>query len=247
MRWNVEAENSRQRPRVFCASMADVFEDRRDLDVHRERLWLLIDSTPHLDWLLLTKRPQNVAALAPWGTRWPENVWLGATIENQKVADERMDDLAAIPARVRFVSAEPLLSALDLRHWLGPKVHWVITGGESGGKARPPNPTWFRSLRDQCQERGAAFHFKQWGEWVPASASANGGRVQSRIVTDGAIMLRLGKKAAGRELDGRTWDELPTTKRTKPSRSSTTSPKAGEPSRRSSASKLLSGPKAKRA
>jgi protein gp37 len=226
--------------------MADVFEDRRELDEPRERLWNLIGETPHLDWLLLTKRPQNVTALTRWGRKWPDNVWLGATIENQKVADERMDDLAAVPARVRFVSAEPLLGPLDLSPWLGSKVHWVITGGESGGKARPPNPTWFRSLRDQCREAGAAFHFKQWGEWVPAAIRAvNGGAVQCRIVADGAIMVRLGKKAAGRELDGRTWDELPT-KKTRPRRSSKTSPKAGSQSRKSSASKLPSGPRARR-
>lgn len=248
LRWNAEAERSRYRARVFCASMADVFEDRRDLDPHRERLWTLICETPHLDWLLLTKRPQNVVVLAPWGSRWPENVWLGATIENQEVADERMGDLASVPARVRFVSAEPLLGALNLSPWLGSKVHWVITGGESGGKARTANPAWFRSLRDQCRETGAAFHFKQWGEWAPASAHPVGERaVQCRIFADGAIMARLGKKAAGRELDGRTWDELPTTKKTKPNRSSKTSLKARAPSRKSSALKPQSGLRARRA
>lgn len=249
VRWNAEAERTGERPRVFCASMADVFEDRRDLDEHRARLWNLIEATPHLDWLLLTKRPQNVVALTRWGDAWPQNVWLGATIENQKVADERLDDLASVPARVRFVSAEPLLSALDLTPWLGSKVHWVITGGESGGKARPANPSWFRGIRDQCRDAGAAFHFKQWGEWTPAPAppKKNGRAVQCRIVADGVIMARLGKKAAGRKLDGRTWDELPTTKKTKRSRSSKGSPKAVAPSPKSSASKPQSGLKARRA
>ena len=87
--WNVSALKAGRRTRVFCASMADVFEDRRDLDSKRERLWALIEQTPKLDWLLLTKRPQNVARLAPYGETWPDNVWLGATAENQKWLDRR--------------------------------------------------------------------------------------------------------------------------------------------------------------
>ena len=88
--WNAAAAAKQQRRRVFCASMADVFEDRRDLDAARERLWKLIADTPHLDWQLLTKRPQTVHRLAPWGENWPTNVWLGTTVEDQDRADVRL-------------------------------------------------------------------------------------------------------------------------------------------------------------
>src|SRR6185503_17179454 len=91
--WNADALRRGRRARVFCASMADVFEDRRDLDASRERLWQLIAESPKLDWLLLTKRPQNVSRLAPYGESWPDNVWLGATAENQKWLDKRMREL----------------------------------------------------------------------------------------------------------------------------------------------------------
>jgi protein gp37 len=98
--------------------MADVFEDRRDFDEHRKRLWQIIADTPHLDWLLLTKRPQNVACLVPWTERWPENVWLGATAENQRWLDKRMPALASLGARILFLSCEPLLGPLDLSRWI---------------------------------------------------------------------------------------------------------------------------------
>ncbi|ARE40874.1 Bacteriophage protein gp37 [Rhodovulum sp. P5] len=164
--WNRRLEGTGQRARVFCASMADVFEDRRDLDPHRARLWALIEATPNLDWLLLTKRPELVRGLAPWGAEWPLNVWLGTTVENQKRADENLPELASVPAKVRFISAEPLLGPLDLRAYLH-AISWVITGGESGPKARPASPSWFRSLLVQCMEADVPFHFKQWGDWVP--------------------------------------------------------------------------------
>ncbi len=93
---------------MFCASMADVFEVRAELNAWRERLWPLIEVTPSLDWLLLTKRPQNIQRMAPWGKRWPNNVWLGTTAENQKYAELRIPHLLDAPARVHFISAEPL-------------------------------------------------------------------------------------------------------------------------------------------
>lgn len=245
-KWDREAKAARVRLRVFCASMADVFEDRRDLDPHRERLWALIEETPNLDWLLLTKRPENIGALAEW-KKWPRNVWLGTTVENQETAEERIPELIKHDVKVRFISAEPLLGGLDLSTWLGSELHWVIGGGESGGKARPACPSWFASLRDQCREHGAGFHFKQWGEWAPAS-SLPSNKVQSRIVADGAIMVRLGKKAAGRHLDGRTWDELPKKgKKTKRSRSSSISRLPERQSKSLPASTPRSGQKTKRA
>jgi protein gp37 len=213
LKWNEEAERDGERRRVFCASMADVFEDRRDLDPWRARLWELIDETPSLDWLLLTKRPECIGDMVPWGIRWPSNVWLGTTAEDQASADDRIPALTAYKAAVLFVSCEPLLGPLDLRKWLKPgMLHWVIAGGESGAKARPMSPAWPRSLRDQCVHAGVAFHFKQWGHWRP-DVTPNGAKRQSTLMRspDGSEyhLFAVGKNAAGRILDGLFWDQLP--------------------------------------
>jgi protein gp37 len=220
-RWNRKALAGVRR-RVFCASMADVFEDHPALPPFRARLWELIESTPGLDWLLLTKRPRNVSGMVPgaWtdGPRapggfpwagWPRQVWIGTTVESQEHAGERLEPLLQLPAPVRFVSAEPLLGALDLSAYLGPaRINWVIAGGESGHGARAMAADWARSLRDQSQRAGVAFHFKQWGEWAPAGEVA---REHWPIGVPLGLdtVVRWGKKAAGRTLDGRTWDEIP--------------------------------------
>jgi protein gp37 len=205
--WNRDAEASTERPRVFCASMADVFEDRADLDAARARLWQLIEVTPALDWLLLTKRPDRVLDCVPWGRNWPTNVWLGTTAEDQDWADKRLPELAEIPAAIRFISAEPLLGPLSLAKW-SHAIDWVITGGESGLKARPSSPVWFRGLLNECMAADIPFHFKQWGDWAPGQG-LNLAKVRSAAMVDGTTMLRVGKKAAGRLLDGMTWDGLP--------------------------------------
>lgn len=220
LRWNEMARKSGQRFRVFCASMADVFEERGDLDEPRKRLWPLIEATPHLDWLLLTKRPHHVRACVPWsGGTWPDNVWIGTTAENQRWADERVEALVSLPAKVRFLSCEPLLGLLSLERWLSRTdqgdsrpIDWVIAGGESGPKARPMNPAWVRSLRDQCVRNGVAFHFKQWGHWAPVSSvDAKGFATVTFRGNNGEqeILGKFGKQVAGRHLDGQTWDELP--------------------------------------
>lgn len=209
LRWHRAALREGRRQRVFCASMADVFEDRRDLDPWRERLGALIDETPMLDWLLLTKRPDRAAALAPWRGEWPANVWLGATVETQLWAERRIPALTSVPARIRFLSCEPLLGPLNLSAWLEQgSIHWVIAGGESGPRARPSDPDWFRSLRDQCVKARVAFHFKQWGAWAPDEADA---RLSPRAgsTTAKASLVRLSKTRAGRVLDGQVWDQLP--------------------------------------
>lgn len=175
--WNRAAEKAKTRARVFCASMADVFEDRRDLDAHRARLFELIEATPWLDWQLLTKRPQNMARLAPdrWRDGWPENVWAGCTVENQEESDRRIKHLLMVPARVRFLSMEPLLGPADLDPWfttigapedrLPPEqaLHWIIVGGESGKGARPFDLAWARDLIRQCDAAGVAMFLKQLG------------------------------------------------------------------------------------
>lgn len=212
--WQREALLNGQRRRVFCASMADVFEDRPELDAWREKLWGLIEATPQLDWLLLTKRPDMVRRLVPWGGHWPQNIWLGTTVEHQDVAESRLMHLAQLPAVIRFISAEPLLGSLDLRPWLGTTIHWVITGGESGPHARPASPAWFRSLLQQCRETGVPFHFKQWGDWTPSTGATVPELPREQVweSADRTLMVRVGKKAAGRLLDGTTWEELPEVK-----------------------------------
>jgi protein gp37 len=196
--------------------MADVFEGRSDLDSARSKLWAVISETPMLDWLLLTKRPQNANRMTPWGQVWPENVWLGTTVENQKYAEIRIPQLIKCPARVRFLSCEPLLAALDLSSWVnGPKpspIHWIIAGGESGAKSRPMHPAWARGLRDFTRRHKIAFHFKQWGHWVPAEMVREQEARTMLLQLDGdqpVEMLPLGKKEAGRLLDGETHDGLP--------------------------------------
>ncbi len=210
IKWNKEAQRAGERRRVFCASMADVFETRADLNEWRKRLWPLIEQTPQLDWLLLTKRPQNVARMAPWNDNWPANVWLGTTAENQRFADRRVATLLAVNARIHFISAEPLLGPLSLVRWRG--IDWVIAGGESGHGARPTKPEWVRTLRDECKDAGVAFHFKQWGHWAPSAPQGTSVRQQIRLKSDhdsDSILYGVGKAAAGRILDGRTWDEMP--------------------------------------
>ena len=211
VRWHREALLQGVRRRVFCASMADVFERRAELHPWRDRLWRLIEATPSLDWLLLTKRPHNVHSMVPWGASWPENVWLGCTAENQLWADKRVPALLEAPAHVRFLSCEPLLGPLNLSRYLSAdpaqSIHWVIAGGESGAHSRPMNPEWVRGLRNDCQSAKAAFHFKQWGHWVPEELLTE--QQRNVIVLDGHRLAAVGKGKAGRSLDGRTWDELP--------------------------------------
>lgn len=218
-----------RRPRIFSASMSDWL----DLDAPMTEFIRLLDTirlTPELDWLLLSKRVGNwrkrmeAAAAHLWDnpagsdelTRWimlwlrgepPAHVQIGSTMVTQPEVDRDGPKLAAVPARVRFISIEPMLGAMDISKWLqlgrcqsrdggdssGPlrcglpaghdddhtalietgakwlgvsgELQWVIAGGESGPKARPAHPDWFRSLRDQCAAAGVPFHFKQWGEW----------------------------------------------------------------------------------
>ncbi|MFD9964876.1 DUF5131 family protein [Amycolatopsis sp. NPDC058986] len=234
LKWNRAAEAAGQPAKVFCASMADVFEVHpvaevnAQLDAARARLWSLIEQTPWLIWQLLTKRPENVAALVPWAEAWPANVWLGTSVEDNRRAAERMPVLLRTNAKKLFLSCEPLLEDVDLGPWFsgehavaGRRPDWVIVGGESGSQARPMQPDWVRSLRDQCQDADVAFFFKQWGEWAPAGqgigmAQYNVGRevlVGPPLDDMGhrQVMRRVGKSKAGRELDGRFWDEFPAT------------------------------------
>lgn len=245
-----------RRPRVFCASLADVFDNAVDPQ-WRADLFSLIQKTPYLDWLLLTKRIGNVVPMLSELCHGHDehlslldmmplpNVWIGATIVNQEEADRDIPKLLAVPAKVRFLSMEPLLGPVDLtgeylKMKLGeypfrglPSEHrtklvdlldWVIVGGESGPDARPVHPDWARELRDQCKAAGTAFLFKQWGEWMPGqkhgdkvelvfepNSPTGPNKPEFTDWPDGSCAARVGKKAAGRKLDGRTWDEFPAT------------------------------------
>ena len=211
LRWNGLAQAADRRERVFCASMADVFEWNASLTPWRTRLWRLIEDTPSLNWLLLTKRPHLANRLTPWGDSWPHNVWLGATVENQRHAVLRVPQLLDAPAQVRFLSCEPLLSGLDLTPWLqSGGIHWVIAGGESGPHARPSDPSWSYGLRDQCAEHAAAFHFKQWGEWAPLTVVRE--TAPRSVHLDPSFserMGRFGRTVAGRRLAGQFWNGIP--------------------------------------
>jgi protein gp37 len=190
IRWNKQAERLGVRARVFCASMADVFEPRTDLDPWREKLWALIDVTPWLDWLLLTKRPGHIKHVYPWANAARENVWLGTTAENQRWANRRIERLLSVD-----------------------QISWVIAGGESGGQARPTHPNWVRSLRDQCATFAVPFHFKQWGHWSPEAHGEPATKIVE-LYDEAGKLERLWwrpKKVSGRELDGHTYDGYPRT------------------------------------
>jgi protein gp37 len=179
------------RPRlIFVNSMSDLFHEHVPLDYIRQVFDVMGEAYWHT-FQVLTKRSRRLAELAPELT-WPDNVWMGVSVENQRWTS-RIDDLRSVPAKIRFLSCEPLLGplTLDLRD-----IQWVIVGGESGAKARRMKPEWAREIRDQCVEAGVPFFFKQWGAF-----DANGDRV--------------GKKAAGRDLDRDTWNAIPRVK-TKP-------------------------------
>lgn len=181
LKWNAAAEATGTPQRVFCASMADVFEDRPDLTEPRQRLFKLIRATPHLIWLLLTKRPENIERLtANWP--FPTNVWLGTSAENQEYWDKRVPILMKLPVAVHFVSVEPMLGPIDMG--TGDLPEWVIVGGESGRNCRPIKEEWVDRMRVQSIDR-TAFFFKQWGGYD--------------------------KKANGRELHGQTFSEIPAT------------------------------------
>jgi protein gp37 len=170
VRWAQAARDMDRRPRVFCASLADVWDNRVSPE-WRHDLFGLIEATPELDWLLLTKRPQNISkmlAKTMAGRRsWPwRNVWLGTTCEDQQQFDLRWPILSAIPARVRFVSYEPALGALRIGdHQALPD--WIICGGESGANARFMKPSWAYRLMVECNELGVAFFMKQMTKKQP--------------------------------------------------------------------------------
>ena len=163
---------------IFVNSMADLFHEVVPLEFI-QRVFTTMSETPQHTYQILTKRAERLEALSD-ALEWPRNVWMGVSVENADY-QFRIDHLRGASAMVKFLSLEPLLGPLDGLNT--GEIDWVIAGGESGPGARPVNPDWVRSIRDQCVRDGVAFHFKQWGG--------------------------MNKKKTGRTLDGRTWDQFP--------------------------------------
>jgi protein gp37 len=217
----------RQPRRVFVNSMSDLFHARVPLDFVR-RVFAVMADTPQHTYQALTKRGSRLPKVAG-SLDWPPNLWMGVSVEDASTVG-RIDDLRQVPAAVRFLSLEPLIGPLGRLDLNG--IDWAISGGESGPGARPSHPGWFRSVRDQCHAAGVAYFHKQNGAYAPVADQPRRG--DAWVAEDGTTVLwdsddghtrvgvgefrhgstvlvrRVGKKAAGRELDGRTWDEYPT-------------------------------------
>lgn len=199
---------------IFVCSMSDLFH----FDIPKifiDKIFSVIKACPQHIFIILTKRTfslkEKIYGIAPdcthreiyFDNSLPKNLWLGVSVENQKTANERIPILLQIPAAIRFVSCEPMLGSVDFSHLpeSGAELDWVIVGGESGPHARPMYPDWVRIIRDQCQNAGIPFFFKQWGEWRfnPLMTSTPWNNRFEKV----------GKKKAGRRLDGREWNQYP--------------------------------------
>lgn len=170
-KWNVHAAKTGVRERVFVASVADVFEDRPDLVPHRQRLFETIRDTPRLDWMLLSKRPENAARMLPWmldGSEPWRNVWIGATGEDDQHARKRSIAVAEVRAVVRFMSYEPALSSVEWQHVLPGVIDWLIIGGESGPGAREFQVAWAREALAAARRHGVVPFVKQLGRFPRA-------------------------------------------------------------------------------
>ncbi len=210
VRWNAQAphfENENgHRQRVFCASLADVFDNQID-EQWRADLFHLIQSTPNLDWLLLTKRPQNITRMLPsnWGAGY-RNVWLGTTAEDQAHYDQRWPVLASVPGILRFISYEPAIGPLRLGASKA-RPDWMIFGGESGAHARICRPDWARDLSIDCRSGGIPFFLKQWGSY------ASNPLVLEEGLSRKDARQRDPNGQGGKLLDGRMIHEFPISRR----------------------------------
>ena len=157
LKWNRDAAKTGTRPKVFCASLADVF-DQDVPEVWRRDLFDLIEKTPNLDWLILTKRPEHIYI----HTEFPDNVWLGTTVEDARVM-HRVEMLDPHDVSIRWLSVEPMIGPLCLTEEDLHDIDWIIVGGESGPECREFDPDWARQLLDQCRSHGVAFFMKQMG------------------------------------------------------------------------------------
>ena len=231
-----------KKPRkIFVCAHSDLFHENVP-DVWIDKVFAVMALCPRHTFQVLTKRPERMlkyiteltrdrntrldVAVRTFGyslifdgipliSRWPfSNVWLGVTVENQYMLDERVPALIKTPAVKRFVSAEPLLGPLDFsirndKFEMVQGIDWIIVGGESGPDARPMPIHWARQIRDQCIKASIPFFFKQSGEWSEVTDCATVKRMTKLRGTKWGLFQKIGKKAAGRMLDGRTWDEVP--------------------------------------
>jgi len=183
----LDAPIKRKKPTVyFVNSMSDVFHEKVPFK-YIDQIFKTIEQTPQHTYQILTKRAARMAKY--FATRpVPANAWLGVSVEDQKYGLPRIEYLRSVNAQVRFLSIEPLLESLGKFDLKG--IHWVIVGGESGPKARPMRPEWAESIQSLCERQDVAFFFKQWGGW-------------------GADGKKRAKKANGRNLSGRIWDQMP--------------------------------------
>jgi protein gp37 len=222
VQWNDAAAAARhQRERVLCAPTPDLFQYHEELRGWRPRLFNLIEATPHLDWLLLSRQGQAFKQMLPQGYAFPRNAWLGVHITEQRYVERYVSYLQAVPtAGIRFLYCEPLLEHIDIRRYLEPqgrvpRIDWVVCGGQSINGAEPTYPEAVESLQWQCEQAGVPFFFKQWGNWAPVEnvgLEAAGDRHVIQLWRyDGRPedMVRVGKRVAGRVLNGRTWDQFP--------------------------------------
>jgi protein gp37 len=220
-----------RKPRkIFVCPQADLFHDVVPFEFIK-RVWDVAAQRLDHTFQILTKRAERMLEFGRWMAgaddlsiaEWPRNCWLGVSVEDQKTADERIPVLLQTPAAIRFVSYEPALGPVKFNErWFRYQsaggyhfedaIDWVIAGGESGPHARPTHPDWFRSARDQCQAAGVPFFFKQWGEWLAATILNAPGNPEGDFRRGDAWVSRVGKKRAGRLLDGREWNEFPETR-----------------------------------
>ena len=184
----VEPLNRRKPTTYFVNSMSDLFHNDIPFEF-LDQVFDVIKRTPQHTYQILTKRASRMRKYFVPGERLlPSNVWLGVSVENRKYGLPRIDELREIEASIRFLSIEPLLEDIGEIDLTG--IHWVIVGGESGPKARPMKPEWVSAIKEQCQQVGVAFFFKQWGGW-------------------GADGKKRPKKENGRVFAGRTWNQMP--------------------------------------
>lgn len=197
-----------RKPRmIFVNSMSDLFHPDVPFDFIYKIITIINDCPQHI-FQALTKRPDRMMEYFSIGNinyKYPvKNLWLGVSVEDQKTADERIPLLVETPAAVRWISAEPLLSEIDIEEYLFAKeLDWVVVGGESGPKARPMHPDWVRSIRNQCQAASVPFFFKQWGTYLPQEMRLAG--LNKRVIQ----LEKIGKKKAGNLLDGKQYLEYP--------------------------------------
>jgi protein gp37 len=213
-----------QKPRrVFIDSMSDLFHDSVSWRHLNNAFNMMINGAPRHTYMILTKRPERMLEFLN-ETRWmnrgilegpTQNVWPGISAENQEWWEKRRDAFFACRAAVSWVSYEPAIGPIVFSDSDLEKLSWIVMGGETGPGARPMQPDWVRSVRDQCQRAGVSFFFKSHGEWLHESQFTNDEQRNAGLSSircdagDSLQFVRIGKKRAGRVLDGRTWDEYP--------------------------------------